>query len=171
MRIFFFSASFCLFALLSATAQTTDTVIRYADQPPVLKAGFKKAWKQERLYFSEFSEGTGEGILKKPDQQWATHEQFRKVSLRLLGKDSLLLKFRTSADWDEKNLRLGRCNASSETASIRHISKSSGPFFDPPDQTGPAGWHWEVLISWPWDQAFKDRVKPFGFFITFMKKE
>jgi hypothetical protein len=153
-----------------ATAQVTDTVLRYSEQLPASGDGIKKQWKQEKLYFLEFAEGTGAGVFKKPDQQWATHEQFRNVSVRLLGKDSLLLKFRTAVNWDEKALRLGHCNANPNGGTIKHIAKKAGPFFDPPEpENGPA-WHWEVLIAWPWDVAFQDRIKPFGFFITFERK-
>jgi|GEM_PF-1643115 len=156
--------------LLSAQPPV-DTIIQYSEKTPAQWASKTKKWKEEKLYFSEFSEGTGEGVFKKPDEAWSTHPGFRIVTVRIVGKDSLLLKFRTRENWRPDVVSLGRCNASPHAGTIKSVNRKSGKFFDEALTPNPPGWHWELLMAWPWDTAFRDRIKPFGFFITFTRSE
>jgi hypothetical protein len=152
-------------------AQKIDTIIQYSEKTPAQWAGKSKKWKEEKVYFSEFTEGTGEGIFKKPNEDWATHTGFRSVTVRIVGKDSLLLKFRTRENWNPASIRLGKCNASPHSGVIVSVNKKAGPFFDEAVTIPEQGWHWEIIVAWPWDTAFRDRVKPFGFFISFVRAD
>lgn len=165
----------CIVLLLAAhaatVAQKVDTIIAYPDKTPEQQAGKVKKWAEERLYFQEFWDGTGAGVFKTPAAGFGTHLSFREVSVRVVGKDSLLLKFRTKENWKTEGITLGRCNATDLPASLLEIRKREGAFSEIGGQTWEPGWLWEIIISWPWDTAFTDRTKPFGFYINFTRQE
>jgi hypothetical protein len=160
-----------LFISIVLPAQKVDTTLHFSEKLPTGNKIAKK-WKEQKVYFSEFAEGTGEGIFKKPEENWSTHPDFRAVTVRIVGKDSLLLKFRTAINWRTDAVKLGRCNATTHQGIIKAIHYRPGPFYDTaPGALPQSGWHWEIIIAWPWDNAFRDRLKPFGFFITFVRDE
>ncbi len=168
MRLLFY----LLLTVLSGTVQSqqVDTLIAYPDHTPAQDSGKVKKWREERLFFQEDWDGTGRGIFKHPAAAFSTHLGFRESSVRVVGRDSLLLKFRTKENWSTAGIQLGRCNASDLPAGIVAVRKKSGAFSEIKGQPGEAGWLWEIIISWPWDTAFRDRVKPFNFYITLQRE-
>lgn len=151
-------------------AQPIDTLITYPDHTPAQDSGKIKKWREEKLYFQEDWNGTGKGIFKHPAAGFCTHISFREVSVRIIGRDSLLLKFRTKENWSTTGIQLGRCNASDLPAGIVAVRKKTGAFSEIRGQPGEAGWLWEIIVSWPWDTAFRDRIKPFSFYITLQRE-
>ncbi len=162
-------------AVWSATAQITDslgtdTLIRYHEKTPDELAGKTKKWPVVRYVFQEDYSGTGRGQFKNPENNWKKEDLLIAPSIRAVGVDTLLLKFKAVEDW-KTDIELSRSNHTSMDVWLISVSKKPSPIRVALDgKIVEQGWDWEILIGKAWYQPFVERTRPFQFWATFYRE-